>query len=250
MTTTASSGHPGGSLSSTDIITALYFHKLRHDPKNPQWPDRDRFVLSKGHGCPALYAALAEAGYFDAAELQRLRKFDSMLQGHPCATKTPGIEVSTGSLGHGLAIANGMALAGKIDNKTYRVYALLGDGECDEGEIWEAAMAAKHYKLDNLVAIVDRNKIQLDGPTETIMSVEPLVDKWKGFGWNVIEIDGHDFGQILGALDKAETAKGRPTVIIANTVKGKGVSFMEGKAEYHGKTATAEQAQVALKELS
>jgi transketolase len=249
MTSTAKSGHPGGSLSATEIITYLYFNKLRHDPKNPQWEARDRFVLSKGHAAPVLYAVLGKSGYFSEEEFEKLRKLDGMLEGHPCGATTPGVEASTGSLGQGLSMAVGMALAGKLDKKPYRVYALLGDGECDEGQIWEAAMAAAHYKLDNITAFVDRNMIQLDGSTEDIMSLEPLADKWRAFGWNVQEINGHDFQQIADAVEAAEAAEAKPNMIIAKTVKGKGVSFMENQVKYHGVTLKPEELEKALAEL-
>ena len=245
----AGSGHPGGSLSGTDVMVALYFHIMKHDPKRPDWPDRDRFVLSKGHAAPALYAVLAEAGYFPVEELDTLRKMGSRLQGHPCMTKTPGVEMSTGSLGHGLAAGNGMALAAKLDRKLHRVYVLLGDGEMDVGESWEAAMLASHYKLDNVTAYVDRNKLQLDGPTEKIMSLEPLADKWKAFGWHVIEINGHNMKEIIQATNEAKSVKGRPTVIICHTIKGKGVSFMEGAVQFHGKAPNDQEYEQAMKEL-
>jgi transketolase len=245
----AGSGHPGGSLSGTDIMVALYFHVMRHDPKRPDWADRDRFVLSKGHAAPALYAVLAEAGYFPVEELETLRKLGSRLQGHPCMTKTPGVEMSTGSLGHGLAAGNGMALAAKLDRKLHRVYVLCGDGEMDVGETWEAAMLASHYKLDNVTAYVDRNKLQLDGPTEKIMSLEPLADKWKAFGWHVIEINGHNMKEIIHATNEAKSIKGRPTVVICHTVKGKGVSFMEGAVHFHGKAPSDQEFEQAMKEL-
>ncbi|MCU0859764.1 MAG: transketolase [Thermoplasmata archaeon] len=245
----AGSGHPGGSLSSADILTALYFHIMKHDPKKPDWADRDRFVLSKGHGAPALYAVLAEAGYFEVEELCTLRKMGSRLQGHPCMGKTPGIEMSTGSLGHGLAAGNGMALAARLDRKLYRIYVLLGDGEMDVGETWEAAMLASHYKLDNVTAFIDRNRLQLDGPTEKIMSIEPLADKWKAFGWHVIEINGHAMKEIIHATNEAKGVKGRPTVIICHTVKGKGVSYMEGNLHFHGKAPSDSEYEQAMKEL-
>ena len=246
----AGSGHPGGSLSAVEIVTALFWRVMRHRPKDPQWPDRDRFILSKGHAAPVLYAALAECGYFPVEALDTLRKLDSILQGHADRTHTPGVEMSSGSLGQGLSFALGTALAGRLDRKDYRVYALLSDGECEEGQIWEAAMAAGHYKPDNLTAIVDNNGIQLSGFNKDIMNVEPLVDKFKAFGWNTLEIDGHDINQVLDALDKAGTHKGQPTVIIAHTVKGKGVSFMENNVDFHGKAPNAEQLETALKELA
>ena len=245
----AGSGHPGGSLSVTDILVALYFHIMKHDPKNPDWSDRDRFVLSKGHAAPALYAVLAEAGYFPVDELLTLRKMGSRLQGHPCMRKTPGVEMSTGSLGHGLAAGNGMALAAKLDRKLYRIYVVLGDGEMDVGENWEAAMLASHYKLDNVIAYVDRNKLQLDGPTEKIMSIEPLADKWKAFGWHVIEINGHNMKEIIQATNEAKSVRGKPSVIICHTIKGRGVSFMEGAVHFHGKAPDENEFNQAMKEL-
>jgi len=249
MIATAGSGHPGGSLSAADIVTALYFKVMRHDPKKPQWPDRDRFVLSKGHAAPILYAALAESGYFPLEELSTLRKLDSRLQGHTDRTLTPGVEMSAGSLGQGLSYGIGIALAGRLDKRDYQVYVLLGDGECDEGQVWEAAMFAPHHGVDNLTAIVDHNDLQLSGRVCDIMGLEPLVDKWRAFNWHVLEINGHDMGEILKALKKAREIKGKPTVIIAHTVKGKGVSFMEGNVDFHGKAPTAQEAEIALKEL-
>tara|TARA_Y100000310_G_scaffold345817_1_gene470424 strand:- start:3059 stop:3883 length:825 start_codon:yes stop_codon:yes gene_type:complete len=245
----AGSGHPGGSLSAADIVVALYFYKMKHDPKNPEWENRDRFILSKGHACPLLYAVLAEAGYFPEQELSKLRKVDSMLQGHP-HPGTPGVEIATGSLGQGLSVANGIAIAAKLDKKDYKVYALIGDGESQEGQIWEAAMTAAHYKLDNLVAILDHNCLQIDGKTECVMNIDPVAPKWKSFGWHVIEINGHDFNEIIKALDSADKVKGKPVMIIANTIKGKGVSFMEDKADWHGKAPDEKQMKEALKELS
>lgn len=242
----AGSGHPGGSLSSADIVAALYFHEMRVDPKNPQWAERDRFVLSKGHAAPVLYAALAEKDYFPVDELSSLRKINSRLQGHPSMKHLPGVDMSTGSLGQGLSAANGMALAGKLDGLNYRVFVLLGDGEVEEGQVWEAAMAAAHYKLDNVIAFLDHNGLQIDGPITDVMSPEPLADKWRAFGWAVQEIDGHDFGQILRALGKAKFVKGQPSMIIAKTVKGKGVCFMEDKAEWHGTAPNAEQVCEAM----
>jgi len=249
MIATAGSGHPGGSLSAADIITALYFRVLRHDPEHPQWPERDRFILSKGHAAPILYAALAEAGYFPVAELETLRKMDSRLQGHTDRTLTPGVEMSGGSLGIGLSFAIGIALAARLDSKTYRTYALLSDGECEEGQTWEAALAAAHFNLDNLTATVDCNGMQLSGWTRDIMNLEPFIRKWQAFGWHVIDIDGHNFDQILPAFARAEKMKGKPTVIIARTIKGKGVSFMENNVAFHGKAPTHEEAEKALKEL-
>jgi len=250
MIATAGSGHPGGSLSAADIITALYFRVLRHDPKDPQWAERDRFILSKGHAAPILYAALAEAGYFPVAELETLRKMDSRLQGHTDRNFTPGVEMSAGSLGIGLSFAIGVALAARLDSRTYRTYALLSDGECEEGQTWEASLAAAHFNLDNLTAIVDYNGIQLSGWTRDIMNLEPFTRKWQAFGWHVIDIDGHDFDQILAAFPKSEKTKGKPTVIIARTTKGKGVSFMENNVVFHGKAPTSEEAEKALKELT
>ncbi|MBO9541201.1 transketolase [bacterium] len=246
------SGHPGTSLSCTDILVALYFAHMRHDPKRPDWAERDRFVLSKGHGAPGLYAVMVEAGYIDPSELTTLRKINTRLQGHVDMHKIPGIEASTGSLGHGLSLAHGMALALRMDGSDSRVYTLLGDGECQEGQVWEAAMSAAHYKTGNLVAIVDRNGLQIDGPTEKVMALGDVAEKFRAFGWNVLEIDGHDFGQILEALDKAKASPmvGQPTCIVAKTVKGKGVSYMENVVKWHGTAPSAEEAEIALKELS
>ena len=249
MLVKAGSGHPGGSLSSTDLITCLYFAKLRHDPKNPEWPDRDRFHMSKGHCCPLWYAVLAESGYFKIDELWTLRKLGSILQGHP-DWRTPGVTVASGSLGQGLSVAIGMALAGKLDKKDYRVYCLMGDGEIQEGQIWEAAMAASHYRCDNLCAILDYNRYQIDGKISEIMELEPLVDKWKAFGWHTIKIDGHSIRQILQAFDQAEKIKNKPSIIIALTTKGKGVSFMENVVDFHGRAPTPEEAKKAIEELS
>jgi transketolase len=244
----AGSGHPGGSLSCVDILVTLYFYVMQHNPKDPEWKNRDIFILSKGHAAPALYATLAEAGYFPIDELNLLRKMGGMLQGHP-DNKIPGIEVSSGSLGQGLSVANGIALAGKLDGKDYRVYTLLGDGECDEGQIWEAAMLSAHYKLDNLTAIIDRNGLQIDGPTEKIMCLESIAEKWRAFGWHVIEIDGNKIEEIIKALDSAKDIKGRPTAIIAHTFKGKGVSFMEWINAFHGRAINKEEMMKALEEL-
>ncbi|MDI6731038.1 MAG: transketolase [Candidatus Margulisbacteria bacterium] len=250
MTCAAASGHPGGSLSAADIIAVLYFHQLRHDPKNPTWADRDRFVMSKGHAAPVLYAALAEAGYFSVDYLKTLRKLGSSLQGHIDMLSLPGIEMSTGSLGQGLSAANGMALAGRLDKKDYHVYCLMGDGECHEGQIWEAAMTSFHYKLDNLTAIVDHNKYQIDGKIEDIKNIQPFADKWTAFGWHVIQCNGHKVEDLTKAFEKAKRVKRQPTVIIADTVKGKGVSFMEEKPlDYHGKAPTKEEEQRALQQL-
>ncbi|MBI5206447.1 MAG: transketolase [Candidatus Firestonebacteria bacterium] len=249
MLTRSASGHPGGSLSSADIMAVLYFHKMRIDPKNPKWSQRDRFVLSKGHAAPVLYSCLARAGFFDIEELYTLRKLGSRLQGHPDYKLTPGVDCSTGSLGQGLSIANGIALAGKLDKKDYRVYALIGDGESQEGQIWEAAMAGAHYKLDNLCVFQDFNGLQIDGNVKDIMNVSPLKDKWLAFGWHVNVIDGHNIEKIISSLDNAEKVKGKPSIIIANTIKGKGVSFMEGQCKYHGKPPTKEECDKALEEL-
>ncbi|MFA6331908.1 MAG: transketolase [Methanoregula sp.] len=244
----AGSGHPGGSLSCVDILTVLYFSHMNHNPRNPRWDGRDRFILSKGHAAPALYATLAECGYFPLSNLTSLRKFGSLLQGHP-DTHIPGIEASTGSLGQGLSVACGMALAAKMDNKKNRVYALLGDGECDEGQVWEAALFASHYKLDNLTAIIDRNGLQIDGPTEKILRLEPIAGKWREFGWNILEIDGNRIENIIEGLDTAKMNSGKPTAIIAHTLKGKGVSFMEWINAFHGKTLSKDEMKIALKEL-
>ena len=250
MTAKAGSGHPGGSLSAADIVAALFFRVLRHNYAEPRWAERDRFILSKGHAAPVLYAALAESGYFPAEELSTLRKLGSRLQGHADVTCTPGVEMSSGSLGQGLSFGIGTALAARLNSQSYRVYVLLGDGECDEGQVWEAAMAAAHFKVDNLVAIVDHNKQQIDGWNWEVMTLEPFADKWRSFGWKVIEIDGHDFDQILAAFQQAALVEGQPTVIIAHTTKGRGVSFMENNPEFHGKAPTPEEAERALKELS
>jgi transketolase len=245
----AGSGHPGGSLSAVEIVTALWFKIMRHKPQDPCWPDRDRFILSKGHAAPLLYAVLAECGYFPVAELLTLRQPDSRLQGHPDCTTTPGIEISAGALGQGLSFAIGVSLAGRLDSRDYGVYVLLGDGECDEGQVWEAAMAAAHFKLDNLVAVVDNNGQQIDGWNRDVMNLDPFNEKWAAFGWQVIEVGGHDFPQLLQAFDRAKLVKGQPTVIIAHTVKGKGVSFMENNPDFHGKAPDAEEVAIALREL-
>lgn len=249
MLTLAGSGHTGGSLSAADIVTALYFSKMRHRPDEPGWRERDRFILSKGHAAPLLYAVLALAGYFDISVLKTLRKLGSPLQGHPCSRVLPGVEISTGSLGQGLSVSNGIAMGLKMDNLSSRVYCLLGDGEIQEGQVWEAAMTAAHYRLDNVCAIIDLNGLQIDGPVSKVKAIEPVTSKWSAFGWNVIDIDGHDMEEILYAFDEAETVKGRPSVIIAHTIKGKGVSFFEGKVEYHGVAPTPEELEEALKEL-
>ena len=249
MTAKAGSGHPGGSLSAVELVIALFFHVLRYDPRNPRWPDRDRFVLSKGHAAPLLYATLAETGYFPVSELLTLRQLDSRMQGHTDMRTTPGVEMSAGALGQGLSFGIGIALAARLDGRDYRVYVLIGDGECNEGQIWEAAMAAAHYKLDSVVAIIDRNCQQIDGWTCDVMDTEPFPEKWRAFGWHTIEVDGHDLAQIIAAFEKAKLIKGKPTAIIAHTIKGKGVSFMESNLDFHGKAPTPEEAERALKEL-
>lgn len=240
------SGHTGGSLSAIDMVTALYFHVMRHDPQNPAWPERDRFILSKGHAAPAQYVALAEAGYFPKEDLMMLRRLGSHLQGHPDSKGTPGVEVCTGSLGQGLSMANGLALGLRLDKKASRVYVLLGDGELQEGQVWEAAMAAAHYRIDNLCALIDANALQIDGEVEKVMNVAPIAEKFRAFGWHVIEIDGHDMAQILRALATAATVTRRPTAIVATTVKGKGVPRFEHKASYHGVAPNDEELREAL----
>ncbi len=242
MLAEAGSGHTGGSLSAIDIITALYFRIMSHDPKNPEWPDRDRFLLSKGHACPALYAALAHCGYFPRDWLWTLRKIDSPLEGHPSRLDLPGVEMSAGPLGQGLAVGNGIALAGRLDGRNYRVFVMLGDGECDEGEVWEAAMAAAHYKLDRVVGILDWNGLQIDGPNEQVMDLGDLPGKWRAFGWHVIEIDGHDMEQIVDVLSRAGLDNdGKPTMVIAHTIKGKGVPQIEHAVDWHGKAPSKEE---------
>ena len=245
----AKSGHPGGSLSAADIFTYLYFKEMNVKPEQPDWEDRDRFVLSKGHCCPSLYATLALKGFFDWNELTSLCHVGAMLQGHPDMKGTPGIDMSTGSLGQGISAACGMALAAKLDNKDYRTYTVLGDGEVEEGQVWEAAMFASHNKLDNLVVIVDQNGLQIDGTVEEVAGIEPLDKKFESFGFEVIKIDGHDFEQIASALDKAKTVKGKPTAILAKTIKGKGVSFMENQVGWHGSAPNKEQYEQATAEL-
>lgn len=245
----AASGHPGGSLSIADILSVLYFDEMNVDPTNPKNPDRDRFVLSKGHCAPALYGVLAEKGYFPAEDIKTLRKADSYLQGHPDMKGVPGVDMSTGSLGQGICTANGMALAAKLDNKDYRVYTILGDGELEEGQVWEAAMFAPHYKLDNIVAIVDFNGLQIDGDITEVMNPTPIDKKFEAFGWNVIVIDAHNYDEIKAALAAAKTVKGKPTVIIAKSIKGKGVSFMENQASWHGSAPNEEQYNQAMSEL-
>ena len=245
----ASSGHPGGSLSIAEIITYLYYVEMKVDPKNPKWDERDRFVLSKGHTAPALYAALAEKGFFDRAELKKLRQVDSFLQGHPDMKGTPGVDMSTGSLGLGISTACGMALAAKVDNKDYRTYTIVGDGESEEGQVWEAAMFAAHYKLDNLCVIFDWNGLQIDGPVTEVMNPTPHDKKLEAFGFHVISIDGHDWNAIEAAFNEAKTVKGKPTAIIAKTIKGKGVSFMEDQVGWHGSAPNDEQYEKAVAEI-
>ena len=250
MTCAAASGHPGGSLSAADIVAVLYFHILKKNSQDPGWSERDRFVMSKGHAAPVLYAALAESGYFSTKYLNTLRQIGSSLQGHVDMLSLPGIEMSTGSLGQGLSAANGMALAARLDRKDYHIYCLMGDGECQEGQVWEAAMTSSHYKLDNLIAIVDNNKHQIDGKIEDIKNIEPFADKWQAFGWDVLKCKGHDIKSIIEAIEKAKKNKGKPSVIIADTIKGKGVSFMEAKPlDYHGKAPTPEEEKKAICEL-
>lgn len=248
MIAKAGSGHPGGSLSSADLLTCLYFSVLRHDAKHPTEPNRDRFHMSKGHCCPLWYAVLAMHGYFNMEELWNLRNLGSILQGHP-DWRTPGVSMPSGSLGQGLSVSLGMALAARIDKRDYRVYCLLGDGEIQEGQIWEAAMSAAHYRCDNLCAMLDHNGFQIDGRVEEIMNIEPVVDKWRSFGWHTILVDGHNIKKILAAFDKAKGIKGKPAIIIARTIKGKGVSFMENVVDFHGRAPTPEEAERALKEL-
>lgn len=245
----ANAGHPGGSLSAADIVTALYFRVMRIQPDNPAWPDRDRFILSKGHACPVWYAALAQRGYFDKSHLATLRRLNSILQGHPDMNKTPGIDMTVGSLGHGLSAGLGMALSGKLRKKDYNVWVVIGDGESQEGSIWEAAMAGSKWKLDNLIAILDYNRLQNDGYVNDVMPIDPVVDKWRAFGWEVVEMDGHDMREIVDTLEGARSLRGAPTMIVANTVKGRGVSYMENVCEWHGKAPSKEEAHRALKEL-
>lgn len=249
MTHQVQSGHPGGSMSACDIVTALYFRVLRVDPKRPAWADRDRFVLSKGHACPVLYAALAERGFFPVEELMTFRRINSRLQGHPEMGTTPGVENAAGAEGQGLSFSVGLALGAKLDHAPWRVYCLMGDGEQDVGQTWEAAMAGAKYHLDNLTAFIDRNGIQQEGRTEEILPLEPLADKWRAQNWNVLEIDGHDVRAILGAVHEAQATKGRPTVVVCRTVKGKGVSFMENVLKYHGAATSDEELRRALAEL-
>ena len=245
----AKAGHPGGSLSAADLFTYLYFKELNIDPQNPKWEERDRFVLSKGHTAPGLYAALAERGFFPVSDLPTLRHIDSYLQGHPNMNTVPGVDMSTGSLGQGISAAAGMALAARHMGKACRVYTLLGDGEIQEGQGWEAMMFAHHYKLDNFCAIIDNNGLQIDGKVDEVMSPYPIPEKLRAFGWNVVEIDGHDFDQIEGAFARAKETKGAPTAIVMKTLKGKGVSYMEGQAGWHGKAPNDEEYEIAMAEL-
>jgi transketolase len=249
MIHTAQSGHPGGSLSAADFLTALYFEFLNIRPEEPRWPDRDRLILSKGHACPVLYACLALRGFFPVEHLKTLRRFESILQGHPII-KTPGVDMSTGSLGHGLAVAVGIALDGRLRGKDYRTWAVLGDGELNEGSVWEAAAAAAKYRLERLAAIVDRNGLQNDGFTAEIMPMEPIADKWRAFGWQVLEMDGHDMGEVVRTLEAARGLRGAPVCIVARTVKGKGVSFMENRPNWHGKPPDDAQYRQAVRELA
>ncbi len=246
--TEAGSGHPGGSLSCVEILISLYYYKMKHKPDNPNWPVRDRFIMSKGHASPVLYVTLADCGYFPKEELKTFRKLGSRLQGH-VHISVPGVELSTGSLGQGLSVANGIALGAKIRKVDFNIYCLLGDGEIQEGQVWEAAMTAAHHKLDNVCAILDCNKVQENGPVAEIKNEEPIADKWRDFGWHVIEIDGHNFEELIPALDEFDRVKGKPTFILAHTVKGKGVSFMEGNAKWHGKALKNEELALALREL-
>ncbi len=246
----AESGHPGGSLSAVDALVALYFAHMNHNPKKPKDPDRDRFILSKGHAAPALYAILAEQGYFPVKELLKLRSINCMLQGHPACQYTPGIEASTGSLGHGLSFATGVALAGRLDKKPYHVYVMIGDGETDEGQIWEAAALAAHYKLDNMTAFIDRNFLQIDGNTEEVFRLESIHDRWTAFGWYVIEVDGHNIREILEAFDEAQSHRNQPSIIVLNTIKGKGVSFMENNVDFHGVPPNEMEYKLAMEELN
>ena len=249
MLTESASGHPGGSLSIADIMAVLFFREMNISSENPKDPNRDRFVLSKGHAAPALYSALARKGYFPVEELKTLRKTGTRLQGHPNMNDLPGIDMSTGSLGQGISAAVGMALAGKLDKKDYRVYTILGDGELEEGQVWEASMSAAHYKLDNLTAFIDFNGLQIDVNTENVMNPSPIDKKFEAFGWNVIVIDGHNYDEIIDAIEKSKNAKNKPTAIVCKTIKGKGVSFMENEASWHGTAPSKEQCEIALKEI-
>jgi len=249
MIAKAGSGHPGGSLSMVELLVGLYWHVLRHDPARPDWPERDLFFLSKGHGCPALYAALAAQGYFPAEELMTLRRYPTRLQGHPERWSVPGVEIASGSLGQGLSMANGVALADRLDGRRRRIFCLMGDGEIQEGQVWEAAMTAHHHRLEAVCAIIDANQLQQNGPVREIQDIEPLAEKWRAFGWHAIEIDGHDLARVVKAYDEAEAITGRPQVIVARTVKGKGVSFMELNPAWHGVAPKPDELEQALKEL-
>ena len=249
MICTAGAGHPGGSLSATDVVTALYFRVMRIDPANPRWPERDRFILSKGHACPVWYAALAERGFYDKSHLGSLRRLGSILQGHPDMNKVPGIDMTAGSLGQGLSVGIGMALAGRLQKLDYHVWVVIGDGESQEGSVWEAAMSGAKWNLDNLTAILDRNNLQNDAFVDDLMPIEPIADKWRAFGWKVVEIDGHDMPAIVTALENSKEHEGSPTMIIAQTIKGKGVSYMENVCEWHGKAPCREEADKALEEI-
>lgn len=249
MLTESGSGHPGGSLSAVEILTTLYFNQMNVEPEKARSLDRDRFVLSKGHAAPVLYSTLARRGFFDVEELKSLRKLGSILQGHPNMNEVPGVDMSTGSLGQGISAAVGMALAGKLDKKDYIVYALLGDGELEEGQVWEAAMSAAHYKLNNLIAFVDYNGLQIDGPCDEVMSAAPIADKFEAFRWNVIEVDGHNFEELIKAIEAGKAVKDKPTMIVCKTVKGKGVSFMENEVGWHGNAPSKEQCEKALSEI-
>ena len=249
MLSKSQSGHPGGSLSAVELLVSLYFSILRHKPENPEWPDRDRFILSKGHATPVLYSILAEAGYFPREELLTFRQLGSRLQGHVDRDSTPGVEMSGGSLGMGLSFGLGVALAARLDEKDFNVFVMMGDGECEEGQVWEAAMAAAHFNLNRVTAVIDHNKIQNDGYVKDIMNVAPLAPKWEAFGWHTIEIDGHRFEEVLNAYHEAMKVQDRPSVIIAHTVKGKNISFMENNPDYHGKAPTIEQADQAIREI-
>ncbi|MDP7423132.1 MAG: transketolase [bacterium] len=250
MLLTAGSGHAGGSLSAVELLVALYWKVLRHDASNPSWTDRDRFILSKGHACPVLYSVLARRGFFPVSDLSTLRKQGSILQGHPDFRKTPGIDVSTGSLGQGLSIANGLSLGGRFQQKNYRVYCLLGDGEIQEGQVWEAAMTAAHYHLNTVCAIVDNNGLQIDGRIEEVKNIYPITEKWRAFNWHVVEVDGHDLRQILAAYTKAIRTRKRPTLILAHTIKGKGISFIEEQVDWHGKAPNQDEYERAMEELA
>ena len=249
MIAKAGSGHPGGSLSMVELLVGLYWHALRHDPKRPDWPDRDLFFLSKGHGCPALYAVLAAQGYFPAEELMTLRRYPTRLQGHPERGSVPGVEIAAGSLGQGLSMANGVAMADRLDGRRRRIFCLMGDGEIQEGQVWEAAMTAHHHHLDSVCAIIDANQLQQNGPVTGIKDIEPLPEKWRAFGWHTVEIDGHDLPQVLKAYDETGSVRGKPQVIVARTVKGKGVSFMELNPAWHGVAPKPDELERALKEV-